>query len=377
MAGATMHATVPSRFTIWTMMWNNLRARPLRTALAVLGVALEVFLVLLIVGMTSGVVAEWAERVEGVGADILVQPPNSSIFLAFSSPVMQESLTPKIANLKGVDQVAPVLVAADTRTLDITYGIDYDSFSSLSSGFMFRAGRRFENSDEAIIDDLKAGSKHLRVGDKVTLLGHEFTICGIVASGKGARSYIPLRAAQDLVGAERRVSVFYVRSTGDTQAARQELAGLLPGHRILSMAEYLTLMNSSNLPELRPFVNSMVGLGIAISFLVILLTMHTMVMERTREIGILKALGASRAVILRLVMQETFLMAVLGAAVGLACTYGVRAVLKQTTPTLRIDVPADWVLRAILLALGGAIGGALYPAYRATRIDPVDALAYE
>jgi len=358
-------------------MWNNLRVRPLRTTLAVTGVALEVFLVLLIVGMTTGVVAEWAERVEGVGADILVQPPNSSIFLAFSSPVMQESLSGKIADLKGVDQVAPVLVAADTRTLDVIYGIDYNSFTSLSNGFVFRAGRRFENPDEVIIDDLKSASKHLQVGERITLLGHEFAICGIVASGKGARYYIPLRTAQDLVGAEKRVSIFYVRSTGDTEATRQQLAGLLPGNRILSMAEYLTLMNSSNLPELRPFIDSMVGLGIAISFLVVLLTMHTMVMERTREIGILKALGASRVAILRFVLQETFLIAVLGTALGLACTYGVRAVLKQTTPTLRIDISADWVLRAIFLALGGALGGALYPAYRAASIDPVDALAYE
>lgn len=372
-----MDRTPSIGFTLWSFVWSNLRIRPLRTALAVLGVALEVFLVLLIVGMTSGVVAEWAERVQGVGADILVQPPNSSIFLAFSSPVMQESLAAKIAALRSVDQVAPVLVAADTRTLDVVYGIDYDSFSSLSDGFVFRAGRRFDGADEVVIDDIKSESKHLKVGDRVTLLGHEFTICGIVASGKGARYYIPLRSAQDLVGAENRVSIFYVRSTGNTDATRQDLTALLPGNRILSMAEYLTLMNSSNLPELRPFINSMVGLGIAISFLIVLLTMHTMVMERTREIGILKALGASRLAILRFVMQETFLMALLGAAFGLACTYGVRAVLKQTTPTLRIDISADWVLRAILLALVGALGGALYPAYRAARIDPVDALAYE
>jgi putative ABC transport system permease protein len=365
-------------FTIWQMMWNDLMLRPLRTAVAVLGVAIEILLILLIVGMTSGVIAEWAQRVEGVGADILVQPPNSSIFLGLTSPVMQETAGQQIASLKGVDEVSPVLVAADTRTMDLIYGIDFPSFNSLSAnGFRFLWGAPFSGPDDVIIDDLKASTKHLKVGQKISLLGHEFTICGIVYHGRGARYYISLKTAQDLVGAEGRVSMFYVRSTGDTDAARQALLKILPGHRVLSMAEYLTLMNSSNLPELRPFIRSMVVLGLVISFIVVLLTMHTMVMERTREIGILKALGASRFEILRLVLQETLLMAAMGTAVGLIATYSVRAVLKATTPTLTILISNGWIVRAILLAVLGALAGALYPAYRAARVDPVEALAYE
>jgi len=136
-------------------------------------------------------------------------------------------------------------------------------------------------------------------------------------------------------------------------------------------------MNSSNLPELKPFIRSMIVVGVAISFLVVLLTMYTIVMEKTREIGILKALGASRIAILKLIVQETLLMAGMGTAFGLACTYLVREILRLTTPTLTILISQGWVFRAIVLALVGAIAGALYPAYRAALIDPVDALAYE
>ncbi len=364
--------------TVWQLVWHNLWARPIRTTVAILGVAIEVVLVLLIVGMTTGVISEWAKRVEGVGADLLVQPPNSSIFLAFSSPVMQQSVGNQIAQLSGVDQVAPVLIAADTRTFDVIYGIDYFSFNALSaSGFHFLAGRPFESVDEAMIDDIKAQSKHLALGDKIVLLGHEFTVCGIVASGKGARYYIPLTQAQELAGAEHRVSVFYVRSTGNTDAARQEILKLLPGNRVLSMAEYLSLMNSSNLPELRPFIRTMVMVGVAVSFLVILMTMYTMVLERTKEIGILKSLGASRIEILLLLVLETLAMALLGALLGLSVTYGVKAVLHQTTPTMTILIPGRWIFQAVFLGIAGALAGALYPAWKATRIDPVDALAYE
>ncbi|MBI3668728.1 MAG: ABC transporter permease [Acidobacteria bacterium] len=364
-------------FTWWRLLWNNLRARPVRSALSVIAIALQVFLILLIVGLTTGVISEWANRVEGVGADLMVQPPNSSIFFAFSSAVMQESVGDAIAKVEGVDEVAPVLIVMDTQNFIVIYGIDYPRFNALSKGFLFRAGRPFEKPDEALADDLVAQSRWLRVGSKAILLGHEFTISGIVEHGKGARFFMPLRTAQDIAGADKRVSIFYVRSTGDTERTRAEIVKVLPNHRVRSVAEYLTLMNSSNLPELKPFIRSMVGLGVTISFLVVLLTVHTMVLERTREIGILKALGSSRMDILKLIIGETLLMVALGIAAGLSSTYVVCAVLKHTAPTLAIKITEDWIFKAMLLAVVGAVAGALYPAYRASQSDPVDALAYE
>jgi putative ABC transport system permease protein len=354
-----------------------LGARPVRSSISVVAIALQVFLILLIVGLTSGVVSEWGKRVKGIGADILVQPPNSSIFLAFSSAVMQESVGERIARLGGVDEVAPVLILMDPSGFVVVYGIDYERFEALSEPFEFLQGRRFQGPGEVIADDRVASSGKLKVGDKVMLINHEFTITGIVPSGRGGRFFIPLRTAQEIAGAEKRVSIFYVRSKGDTERTRAELVQLLPNYRIRSLDEYLTLMNSSNLPELRPFIRTMVGLGVAISFLVVLLTMHTMVLERTREIGILKALGSSRVGILGIIVGETLLMTLLGVLVGLACTLGVSAILRRTTPTLTILISQDWVLRAILLAFVGAVTGALYPAYRASRCDPIDALAYE
>ncbi len=372
-----MAANSYKAFSIWRLLWSNLGARPVRASLSVTAIALQILLILMIVGLTSGVVAEWAKRVEGVGADLMVQPPNSSIFFSFSSAVMQESLRDTIAKIQSVDEVAPVLVVTDPRQLNVIYGIDYQRFNALGKGFLFRDGGPFEKPDDALADDLAAQARRLKVGSKVMLLGHEFTVTGIVEHGKGARFFIPLRTAQDIAGADKRVSMFYVRSRGDTEATRAQLAKLMPNHRVRSVAEYLTLMNSSNLPELKPFIRIMVGLGVTISFLVVLLTMHTMVLERTREIGILKALGSSRFHILGLMVGETLLLSALGIALGLSSTYALCAVLKHTSPTLAIKIPQDWVFRAMFLAIAGAIVGALYPAYRAARYDPVDALAYE
>jgi putative ABC transport system permease protein len=136
-------------------------------------------------------------------------------------------------------------------------------------------------------------------------------------------------------------------------------------------------MSSSNLPELKPFIRSFVLLGVVISFLVVLLTMHTMVHERTRDIGVLRALGSSRLEVCWMILGETLVMVGLGAIFGLVCTYSVVAILHKTSPTLQIVIEGVWIVRSILLTIAGAIAGAMYPALRAAQSDPVDALAYE
>lgn len=372
-----MNETFEGRFSLLQMFWGSIATRPLRSSLSVLAIAIQVVLVLMIAGLTSGVVSEWGKRVEGVGADIIVQPPNSSIFFAFSSAVMQESLGDKIAALPGVDEVAPTVILTEPKSLVMVYGVDFKRFNALSRGFIFRTGREFEGPDEVIADDIIAQSRRLKVGSQVVLLNHTFTVSGIVAHGKGARFFIPIQTAQDLAGAEKRVSMFYVRSKGDTEATRSAILSLDPQNSVRSLSEYVTLMTSSNLPQLRPFTRTMVALGIVISFLVVLLNMHTLVMERTREIGILKALGFSRLDVVRMLLGETFILTSMGTAAGIIITFMVKGVLRETNPGLTMLLSLSWIFSAVLLAFVGSAAGAAYPALRAASYDPVVALAYE
>ncbi len=191
---------------------QNLRARPLRSALSVIAVSLQVFLVLLIVGLTSGVLADWGERAEGVGADLMVQPPNSSIFFAFSGGTILESVVDKMSQARGVDEVAPVFILVNTGNLNVIYGIDEARFEGLSKGFKFLSGHGLEKPDDVIADDLVAQSMHLRVGKSIRLMNRDFNVSGIVVHGKGAQVFYFIRTAQDIAGAEKRVSMVYVRS---------------------------------------------------------------------------------------------------------------------------------------------------------------------
>jgi len=359
------------------LLWSNLGVHPLRSGLSAAAIALQVFLILLIVGLTSGVLADWRARAEGVGADIIVQPPNSSIFFSFSSAVIPQSMATQIEQLPGVDEVAPVFIVMDMNRLGVIYGIDFQHFNGLSKGFTFLSGHPFSGPNDAIADDLAASGRKMKVGTPITLMNREFNLSGIVVHGKGARFFVPIKTAQEIAGAENRVSMIYVRSTGDTEALRNELVKRFPTYRIRSMAEYMSLMTSTSLPELTPFINSFVGLGVAISFLVVLLTMYTLVLERRREIGVLKAIGSSRIEICGLIIGESLLLVVLGVALGLISTYGLAAILHRTSPTLQIDIEPIWILRAIVVAIVGALAGASYPALHAARSDPVESLACE
>src|SRR5256885_12038239 len=108
-----MNDTFDGPFSLVQMFWGNIAARRLRSSLSMIAIAIQVVLVLMIVGLTSGVISEWGKRVEGVGADILVQPPNSSIFFAFSSAVMQESLGEEMDELPDVDEAAPTVILTE------------------------------------------------------------------------------------------------------------------------------------------------------------------------------------------------------------------------------------------------------------------------
>src|SRR5580765_3330417 len=107
----------PRRFLYLRLLCSNLGVHPLRSGLSAVAIGLQVFLILLIVGLTSGVLSDWRARAEGVGADIIVQPPNSSIFFSFSSAVIPESMAAQIARLPGVQEVAPVFIVMDVKYL--------------------------------------------------------------------------------------------------------------------------------------------------------------------------------------------------------------------------------------------------------------------
>ena len=362
------------------MILRNVMHRPVRTLITVIGIAVEVTLVILVVGLTTGLVTESAKRTEGVGADIMIQPPSASVFMAFSGAPMPISIASKLEQLQYVQAVAPVLVQFNSvNGLDIVYGINPESFRSVSGGFVFHEGHGLEGPGDILVDDIYAKGKKVRVGQQLRILEKDFRVVGIVEHGKGARLFVLLSTLQEMSGAHDKASIFFIKCdrTDHTAAAADEIKQLLPGYEIRPLKDFLSLMTSSNLPGLSAFINIMIAIAVAIGFLVIFLSMYTTIIERTREIGVLKSLGASKAYIVRIILSETTLLSLLGIAAGVALSYFLRSIFLGVFPSMTILITAKWVLIAGAIAIAGGLLGASYPAWIASRKDPVEALAYE
>src|SRR5580700_4623666 len=325
---------------------RNLLHRPLRTFIGVMAVAVEVALVVLIVGLTSGLLTETAKRIQGIGADVMLQPPAASIFLGFSGSPMPIKIGDKLAELKYVQSVAPALLQFNSSGgVEVIYGIDPESFRAISGGFVFIHGHDMQGPDDLLVDDWAAKAKNLKVGDTYTLLNHDWHVVGIVEHGKGARLFVPISTLQDLVGARDKASIFLVKCTRPehTEDVIEEIEQLLPNHPVRPLKDFLSLMTSANVPGLQTFINAMVALAIAIGLLVIFLTMYTTVLERTRDIGVLKSLGASKLLIVRALLTETVLLCFLGIAAGIGLSYLVRAGFLAVFPTLSVLITPGWV----------------------------------
>jgi putative ABC transport system permease protein len=144
-----------------------------------------------------------------------------------------------------------------------------------------------------------------------------------------------------------------------------------------SIAEYLSLMTSSSVPGLTTVIRVVIGIAMIIGFIVIFQAMYAAVMERTREIGILKSLGAGKLYIVNAILRETLLIAVGGVVLGIAISYAAKSGLKAHFQTLPLTITDSWLVRATVIAIVGSLLGALYPALKAAQKDPIDALAYE
>jgi putative ABC transport system permease protein len=263
--------------------------------------------------------------------------------------------------------------------VDIVYGIDPQSFRDVSGGFVFLEGHDLQGPDDILLDDWAAKSKNAKVGGTFRLLDHDFHVAGIVEHGKGARMFVPISTLQDLSGSRDKASIFFIKCTrtDHTQAVMDLMRPIFPGYEIRPLKDFLSLMSSSNLPGLDVFIESMIALAVCIGFLVILLSMYTTVIERTRDIGVLKAIGASKGYIIRALLGESVFICVIGIIVGVGMSYAGRSLFLSSFPTLSILITPDWIVRSALIALVGGILGASYPAWLASRKDAIEALSYD
>ena len=362
-----------------SLVLSNIFHRPARTAVSILGTGVGVLLIVFTVGLSRGVLHERGRRESNIGAEIMIRP-SGSIGLGASEFRLHVGHAAEIAAVPGVRAATPVGQALDKsdsgfgqRLID---GINYDEYADIAR-ITIREGRKLQSGDEAIVDPDWKDRRKAKIGDTLQLFERPFTIVGVYEPPGGGRIKIPLSTMQEQEGADNRASAILIAC--QDPAKQDEVAAAIlqrfPDDQLVFTRD-LPEIYASGVPALNVFIKVVVGVAAAISMLVILLAMYTTVTERTRQIGILKSLGMSKASIAWVIEQEAIIVSFLGVAVGVGLAMLAQLAVMRTT-SLTIEIEPRWVLIALGVGLLGGSIGALYPALRAARQDAVEALSYE
>jgi putative ABC transport system permease protein len=330
----------------------NLGHRPIRTLLSVLAIAVEVTMILTLVGVSHGTLDESAQRARGVGADIWFRPPGSSA-IGLSTAPMSDKLPALLMQEPHVTFAMGTMVAPLSGFDSIT-GLNLDDFRKLNGGFRYLQGGPLVNDNDILVDEYYAKQKHLAVGDTVNLLNHDWKVAGIVEGGKLARLCVKLSVLQRLTGNPGHLSQIFLKvdDPKNAQTIVDALRAKYPGYQIYTMEEFTSMLSISNVGMLKSFI------GVVI--------------------GILKAVGSSSALILNILFRETLLLALLGSIAGIAFTYGTQWLMKHVVPASLVqETVYGWWPIATGIAIAGALLGAIVPGVKAVKQDVTEALSYE
>jgi putative ABC transport system permease protein len=365
-----------------SLVLANIKHRPARVIATASGVAVGTILILLIVGLAHGVSKERGTRESNMISEIIIRPPGSfTTGLGSNVLSMPVDVAGKIRNLPGVKSVTPVGQYVQSTESGLGFrsieAIDFDSYQE-TTGIKLVAGKPPANDDEVIVDEEHARSHQSKPGDPVQVLDKTFKLAGIYSPEVGARIKVRLSMLQEMLSAKDHCTMLFVRcqNPNEQDLVAQRIAGAVPDIQIIFTRD-LPRLYSAGVPAINTSLRVLVGLAVFISTLVVLLAMYTAIAERTREIGILKSLGASRAFIIWVIEKEALTISALGILIGYLIASTVRLFLLRYTSLRNIDFELNWIAVTIAVGLIGGLVGALYPAVRAARQDPVEALSYE
>ena len=358
----------------------NLRVRPFRTLISIVGVALGVVLVVLFTGLAKGMTDDMAKRASNWKAEIVFTRPGG-METTSSDANVSTAYVEKLNQIEGVASTVPMIRYVQSNAkqrwgIQWIEGVEWQPFAEMNE-MQIVSGRAAAADDEVILDERYFTDEHLKLGDPVEVFGKNYTAVGVFSPPSGARIKMSLAAMQHALEVSNKCSYILVKikDDADVNQVAAKINEVLPGNKI-NLSRDLVIDAQDRIPGLGLFLKVLVGLGAFVSTIFVLLSMYTTITERRREIGILKSLGASKSFIISTIEGEAFLIGIFGILLGFVVSFAASYLIANFFE-LVFEFSRNWILTAVAIAVGGSLVGALYPAWRASAIDPVEVMANE
>lgn len=370
------------RLPVGGMAVQNLVQRTARTFLTLGVIGLTVGTVVAIQVVVAGAAESISQIATGAEMDVVLRQRDLA---DTSMSAIDERIGSKLATLPGVQKVSGLLMNFSTipggSSFFIVQGYGPNDFAI--QHFRIIEGERLRSNHQMLLGKSMADALKKGVGDTIQVSGARFKVVGIYVTGGGWEEMggvVTLRDAQALGGRPRKVSFFGLKLENPNQGSQvvDQINATFPEVHAALTGEFV-----EQLPDMQRsdgIFNGIASLAVLVGGVGVLNTMLMSVHERTREIGVLRALGWRRRGILWLILKEAVLLGLLGGLLGAGLSYGLIYVLMEM-PVIGSMLTSEFswqaFARALMVALILGIIGGLYPAYRATRLQPVEALRYE
>ncbi len=362
------------------MLLRNLWRRKLRMFLSVLGVGLSVGATAALLGISLSLVAQVSAVVSEAGSELI---PKGLTFGYFGN--LPASIVEGLRGLPDVTRATPLILVPGSITREViflVYGIEPDERAAARLQILSGRALRPDDRTVVLLGRRAAEGMGKAVGDAISINARELRVVGVYESGvslEDGGAMMTLAAAREFFGWGDRVSLVRVKvaDPGRLRAVQRDIEARFPGTTAITSDEFVR--DRLNLEAVVQASWAISIIALLLSVLAVTNTMAMAVVERTREIGILLAVGWGRRRILTMFLGEALVLSLLGGLLGLGLGVAALRALSEGYKTLPFPsaVPPEVLAGAVLLALVVGMIGGILPAWRASRLDPVAALRAE